>query len=359
MNPSDSGRLHQESIVIDGLNASHLRATPVLDRLHAGGITAVHATVAAWHGLAQTMTAVAEHFDLFARQPGRIIPVREAPDILTAKVTDRVGIILGFQSADPIEDNIRLLAVYHALGVRVIQLTYNAANRLGSGYTVPEDEGLTPFGRDALLEMNRLGILVDVSHCGDRTTRVAIEASESPVAVRHANSRRFCGEARNKAPEALRALAAKGGVVGATAFPLALTGKRSATIEDYLAAIDDLVDLVGVDHVGLGTDFMEEMPRQVAREALSALSAEDAERFFDVQTTRGLESVSEAGNVTRGLLERGYAHEDVRKVIGGNWLRLYRQVWKPAFAPREGVAIQVLPGFGRRRSDRNPKPAAL
>lgn len=358
MTLGESERLHQDAIVIDGLNASSLRAPAVLDRLHAGGITAVHATVAAWQGLAQTVTAIADQYDILTREPGRLIPVREASDILTAKVTDRVGVILGFQSADPIEDNLRLLAVYHALGVRVIQLTNSAPNRLGSGYAATEDSGLTSFGRDAIREMARLGILVDVSHCGDKTTREAIEASEGPVAVTHANSRRFRDDIRNKPAEVLRALAEKGGVIGALAFPPVLTGQRTATLEDYLAAIDDLVDLLGIDHVGLGPDFMEEMPRQVAREALSTLPEETAERFFEVHTTSGLESIGEAGNITKGLLERGYAPDDIRKILGGNWLRLYQQVWKPVFPPREGVQIQALPGFGRRRSDRRPSVSA-
>jgi len=135
--------------------------------------------------------------------------------------------------------------------------------------------------------------------------------------------------------------------VGATACPPALTGEKSAALEDYLRAIDDLVDLLGAEHVGLGPDFREELPRPVASAAPGAPDAEPV---------RGFESISAADSVTRGLLERGYTPEDVKKIIGGNWLRLYQQIWKPAFAPREGVKIEIRPGFGRRRTDW-PRPA--
>ena len=199
----DATTLHRESIVIDGLNASHFLEPKILDRLEAGGVTTVHATVAAWHDLPETMALIAAHQALLRSYADRIMAVRETADIHRAKGTGRVGILLGFQGTDPIEDNLQMLAVYRDLGVKIMQLTYNATNRVGSGYRVPEDHGLTPFGRDVIADMNRLGILIDLSHCGDRTTNEAIEASRRPVAITHANSRRFSNQARNKAPETL------------------------------------------------------------------------------------------------------------------------------------------------------------
>ncbi len=329
MTSTDPERLHRESIVVDGLNASHFRHPVVLEQLEAGGVTAVHLTVAAWHDARETVAEIAEHLALFEQNAGRVLQVRKAADIFGAKAAGRVGVILGFQGGEPIEDNLKLLAVYHALGVRIIQLTYNATNRLGSGYRVTEDLGLTSFGREAIAEMNRLGILIDLSHCGNRTTREAIEASRRPVAVTHANSRRLCNHHRNKDPEALKALAAKGGVVGAMVFALSLTGTRHATLEDYFKALDDLVDLVGVDHVGLGPDFMEKMPQSTAELALRGFLDESTASFLNARPTKGIETIASAGHVTRELLERGYAERDVRKIIGSNWLRLYQSSWEP------------------------------
>lgn len=347
MKTPDPDALHRDSIVIDGLNASHFLEPRILDHLEAGGVTTVNATVAAWHDLPETMALIAAHIALFETHRDRIMQVRETSDIHRAKATGRVGIVLGFQGADPIQDDLKMIAVYRALGVKIMQLTYNATNRVGSGYRVPEDRGLTSFGRDVIAEMNRLGVLIDLSHCGDRTTREAIEASRRPVAITHANSRRFSNSIRNKAPETIRALAEREGMIGAMAFPLVLTGQASATLEHYLGAIEDLVDLVGVDRVGLGPDFMEEMPKRVAAEALAGFTEDTAARFYSVRKVEGFGSVAETGNVTRGLLARGWKEEDVRKVIGGNWLRFYEEAWKPEIAGDQ----PKLAGAGRRRTD--------
>jgi membrane dipeptidase len=272
------------------------------------------------------------------------MPVRETEDIHRAKGTGRVGILLGFQGTDPIEDNLQMLTVYRDLGIKIMQLTYNATNRVGSGYRVPEDHGLTRFGREVIAEMNRLGILIDLSHCGDRTTNEAIEASRRPVAITHANSRRFSNQARNKSPETLRALAERGGMVGAMAFPLVLTGTPSASLEDFLAAIEDLVDLVGIDRVGLGPDFMEEMPRDVMSQALAGFDDDTAARFFSARKVEGFGSVSEFPAVTAGLLARGWSPETVRKVLGGNWLRLYEEAWTPEVPSSERSRDRRLAG---------------
>jgi len=327
MSENDAARLHRESIVIDGLNASYFLDARVPERLHRGGITAVNGTIAAWHDLSETMALIADCLHLFEQHADLITPVRSPEDIETAKATERVGLILGFQDTAPIEDNLRLLFVYHALGVRIIQLTYNHKNLVGYGCLVSEDRGLTGFGRQVIAEMNRLGILVDVSHCGPRTTLEAIEASQAPIAITHANPHTLCPHPRNKTDGALKALATKGGVVGAVVFPPMLTGSPRATLEDYLATIDYLVELVGVDHVGLGPDFMEEMPEEVAEQALRGMPPEVKQQFLNIPPTQGFESISACPNVTRGLLARGYAVEDVKKIMGGNWLRLYKEVW--------------------------------
>jgi membrane dipeptidase len=321
-------RLHGESVIIDGLNASHFLEDRVLERLHRGGVTAANATIAAWHGPLETINLIAEHLARFDQHASSIMPVRTADDILTAKATNRVGMIFGFQDTAPIGDNLRLLAIYHALGVRVIQLTYNFENRVGCGCQAAQDTGLTPFGRAVIAEMNRLGILVDLSHCGPRTTMEAIEGSHGPVAITHANPRALLDHPRNKSDDVIRALAAKGGVIGAVGFFGLLARGRRATLDDYLDAIDYLANLVGVDHVALGSDFMEEMPPEVAAQVLQGLSPAALAQFTSLPPTQDFESVALLPNVTRGLLARGYTPEHVRKIIGENWLRLYRQTWR-------------------------------
>ena len=161
----------------------------------------------------------------------------------------------------PIENDLSRLDLFHALGVRIIQITYNERNLLGNGCYERRDEGLTNFGVDAIKQMNRLGILIDLSHVGDRTTLEAIELSEKPVAITHANARAFVNHVRNKTDEALSLLAEKGGVIGANAFPAFFENTFDATLTDYVDAIDDLVQRVGIDHVGIGTDYTQDQPK--------------------------------------------------------------------------------------------------
>ena len=327
MSQTDAARVHAESIIIDGLNASYFLDPRVLERLHRGGVTAVNATIAAWHSPPETLEQLAALAAVTAAHPDLVMPVRTVDDIAAAKTRGRVGLIAGFQDTAPLADDLRLLATYHQLGVRVIQLTYNHTNRVGAGCMAPEDAGLTAFGREVVSEMNRLGMLVDVSHCGPRTALDAIAASGRPIAITHANPRRLLDHPRNKTDEAIRETAARGGVIGAVAFGALLTRKMPATLEDYIAVIDDLVALVGIEHVGLGPDFMEEMPAEVAARVLQGLPPGVIQQFQAMPPTQGFESVQAMPNVTAALLARGYAPADVQRIMGGNWLRLYSEVW--------------------------------
>ena len=313
MSENEAAQLHRESIIIDGLNASYFFEKKVLERLKSGGITAVNATIAAWHTLPETISLIADYHYLFDRHADLIMPVHRVEDIQTAKKTQRVGLIFGFQDTSPIQDNERLLSVYHALSVKIIQLTYNHQNLVGGGCMLPEDKGLTTFGLKVIAEMNRLGILIDLSHCGPRTSLEAIEVSQKPVAFTHANPVVLADHPRNKTDEALKALAAKGGVVGAATLPAMLTGHK--------------VNLLGIDHVGLGPDFMEDMPEEILASALKGLSTSEKEKYFSTKVIQGFESISECPRVTSGLLARGYSMGQMKKIMGGNWLRLYEEGW--------------------------------
>lgn len=320
-------KLHRGSVIIDGLNASHLFDITVLQHLLEGGITAINSTIAVWQGLHETMTIIANYFHLFEEQIDSILQVKTTSDIKEAKSTGRVGIILGFQGPAPIENNPHFLSLYYALGIRIVQLTYNHKNLLGSGCMASEDKGLTLLGRNVIDRMNQLGILLDLSHCGHRTTMEAIEASQQPVAFTHANPMTFAAHPRNKFDEALKALAGRGGVVGAATLPAMITEQGTATLKNYIDVIDFLVDTIGIDHVGLGTDFMEALPPKIHAHALKGISIEDRKKLFSSMTLHGFESISKCRIVTDALIERGYTTTEVKKIMGENWLRLYREVW--------------------------------
>ena len=168
MNKDQAVRLREDLIVIDGLNASYFFNEAVLRRIRQGGVTAFNGTVAAWHSLPETMNLIADYYRLFDDRADWLMQVRTVEDIHEAKARGLAGMIFGFQNTGPINGNLRMLAVYHALGVRIIQLTYNDENAVGFGCMAPEDKGLTPFGREVVAEMNRLGMLVDLSTAATR-----------------------------------------------------------------------------------------------------------------------------------------------------------------------------------------------
>jgi membrane dipeptidase len=324
-----------DAVIVDGLNVSNWDSDAVFSDLVAGGVTAINATCATWEGFEATCDAIAAWLRRFDQRRNAIRQVRSVADIRAAKRDGRVGIVLGFQNASPIENELSRIALFAALGVRVIQLTYHERNLLGNGCFERRDEGLSTFGGLAVAELNRCGILIDLSHVGDRTTIEAIETSAVPVAVTHANSRSHHDHPRNKTDEALKALASRGGVVGATAITTFLpTGERSS-LDDYVDAIDDLVERIGIDHVAFGTDYTQDQPASFWR-YIGAHQGTVYPSLFDDGTRdwpsarlypAGLETPAKLPALWSALDRRGYRAADIRKIVGENWLSLFERVW--------------------------------
>ena len=333
---SEARRIYDEAIVIDGLNVSNWESDAVFERLRAGNVTAINATVATWENFLQTMDHLSAWMRRF-RERDDILQVKETADIHAAKKLGKTGIILGFQNASPIENDLDRLGLFLALGVRVIQVTYHETNLLGSGCWERNDAGLSNFGIDAVREMNRLGIVVDLSHVGPKTTLDAIEVSEQPVAITHANARTFCGHRRNKDEEALVALAEKGGVVGATSFANFLPRGFDSTVEDFVDAIDDMVERIGIDHVAIGTDSTHDQPLEFWHYISSQQGTKFPSTFADGSIPytelsfqpKGIDSPAEFPNLADALANRGYGGEDITRLLGGNWMSLFERVWNP------------------------------
>ena len=324
-------QLYQQAIVIDGLNISNWASPAVFQSLYAGGLTAVNATCSVWENYQETMDNFAAWLRRFKDYEEILMQVKSVQDIHQAKKEGKVGIILGWQNASAIENKLDRLALFHEMGVRIIQLTYNERNLLGNGCYERTDEGLSNFGVDAVREMNKLGLLIVLSHVGDQTTLDAIEVSEKPVAITHANARALFNHPRNKTDEALKSLVEKGGVVGANAFPAFLNNGFESTLEDYVNALEGLVERVGIDHVGIGTDYTQDQPKSF----FDWLFAQQGTKYQEsplgypdpVIHPKGMEFPDKFSNIVFELLRRGYHKDDVGKIIGGNWLRLFQEVW--------------------------------
>lgn len=331
---TDARKIYDEAIVIDGLSISNWESDAVFRRLRAGNITAINATVATWENFLQTMAHLSAWMRRF-RERDDILQVKETADIYTAKAQGKTGIILSFQNASPIENELDRLGLFLALGVRVIQLTYHETNLLGSGCWERTDGGLSNFGVDAVREMNRLGIVIDLSHVGPKTTMDAIEMSEQPVAITHANARSFCNHPRNKEEDALKLLAEKGGVVGATSYAHFLPKGFDSTVEDFVDAIDDMVERVGIDHVAIGTDSTHDQPLEFWHYIGSQQGTKFPSTFADGSVPytelsfqpKGIDSPAEFPNLAEALVNRGYSAEDITRLLGGNWMNLFERVW--------------------------------
>ncbi len=326
--PSD---IYADSVVFDGLNVSNWSSPEVYLSLDAGQVTGINATVAIWEGFAQTMDNIAAWVHRFETRSDTLAPATTAADILAAKEMGKTGVVLGWQNSSPIGNDLDRLALFHALGVRIVQITYNERNLVGNGCYERTDDGLSMFGQDLVREMNRLGMLVDLSHVGDRTTLEAAEMSDAPVSCTHANARGFFDHPRNKTDDALRLIAQNGGVIGANAFPPFLRNGFQSTLSDYADAIDDLVERVGIDHVGIGTDYTQAQPKAFFDWIFSQQGTKRRETSDaypeNLLHPAGMETPDSLNGVSRELSRRGYADADIAKILGGNWLRLFARVW--------------------------------
>ncbi len=331
--------LHDDSIVIDALNVSDWDSDAVFTSLNDGGVTAINATIATWEGFEETMDHVAKWLVRFRERSDRILLVETVDDIRRAKREGKTGIMLGWQNTSPIENDLRRLELFHRVGVRIMQVTYHERNLLGDGCMERVDGGLTNFGLDAVAEMNRLGILIDLSHVGVSTTQETIEVSEKPVAITHANAKSYYDHRRNKTDKAIRTMAEKGGVIGATCIRGFLRNSVTAQLDDYLDAIDHLVDMVGVDHVGIGTDHTQDQEPEFWRYIGAQQGTKFPSTFTGIdedplpwhdQYPDDLKVPAQMPVLTEALLGRGYSEVEIRKILGENWLRLLDEVFSSA-----------------------------
>jgi membrane dipeptidase len=317
--------LHENAIVIDG--ACPLVTARAIKRhlpaLRTGGVTCAVGTVASIEGARVALGQVAAWYPRVRSLPDDLVLATTADQIEAARRTGRVAIVLQFQGGNPLEYDVNLVEAFHRLGVRILQLTYNARNPLGDGCTERTDLGLSDLGLAVVAEVNRVGMLLDLSHVGVRTSLEALEASQAPVIFSHSNARAICDHPRNLTDEQLRLVGRKDGVVGVNAFPAFVRRDGTPTVEHLLDHVDYLVQAMGPRHVGLGLDF--------------ATENEDDYEFFGYKPEfyppppwtypAGIDGFAAIPNVTAGLVARGYGDEDIRGILGGNFLRVFRTVW--------------------------------
>lgn len=249
-------------------------------------------------------------------------------DILRAKQDGKVAVIMGLQNADHF---LRAadVKIFYEIGQRCAQLTYNSQNRIGSGSTDRVDGGVSDFGVEIIKAMNEVGMLVDVSHSGDRTTLDAIALSAKPIAITHSNCRALIDHPRVKTDEAIKALAAKGGVMGITGVRNFVSKTDPTTIVNYVDHIDHVVKLVGIDHVGVGTDSDLYGYDDTSPEMNKMLRGayKDSYAFREKIDIDGFDHPLKMFDLTEELLRRKYSDANILAVLGGNFQRLLTATW--------------------------------
>jgi len=328
-------KLYKEAIVIDGLIIPRGWDNQSFESLSKSGYTGFCASLAS-----ANLTVALEALEAWNKRiddnPERLVQAKGANDFIRAKKENKAAILFGFQNATMIEKSIDNLDTLYNAGTRWIQLTYNQRNLLGDGCTERTNAGLSDFGLEALERMNKLGIIVDLSHCGRQTTLDGLEFSTSGACFNHAMCESlYKGHPRAKTDEEIRLMAEKGGIMGiiCLGYMIGPDPGGETTLETYLDHIDHAVKMAGIEHVGLASDF-----------AIQGLEAAGStkENWYVPRLTRfkpsyqvrwppwipELDGHDRYRHVAAGLDRRGYRTADIEKILGGNWLRYFRETLK-------------------------------
>jgi membrane dipeptidase len=275
------------------------------------------------------MSHMAAYNGLVAEHPDLVMRIDSVADIDQVRQNDKTGIILGVQNSDHFQAVADVKRYYFA-GQRISQLTYNTQNLIASGSTDRADGGISDFGESIVKAMNEIGMAVDVSHCGDQTSLDAFALSAKPVLVTHSNCRALApGHPRCKTDEAIKAMAAQGGVMGVTAVRMFVKVDEPTTIEHYIDHIDHIVELVGIDYVGIGTDSdlagYDALPKEIYDQLKAGYKSSYG--FRDKIDIEGLNHPRKMYDLTEALIRRGYSDDNIRAILGENFRRVLGEIW--------------------------------
>ncbi len=314
---------------IDGLQYCNW-SRRVFEEMRAGAVDAVHVTIA-YHEVFRETVLQMERWNRYFEDHGDLIMrAGSGADVRAAKAAGKTAIIFGAQNPSPIEDDIGLVEILHTLGLRFMQLTYNNQSLLATGCYEAEDMGLTRMGREVVAEMNRVGLVVDMSHSADRSTIEAAEHSRRPIAITHANPFEWHAARRNKRAEVIEAVVASGGMMGFSIYPHHLKDGSACSLDSFCGMIADMAARYGVQHFGIGSDLCQDQPDRVV------------EWMRVGRWTKGVDfgegSADNAGfppqpdwfrtnadfpKLEEGLRTVGFDQAGVDAVLGGNWLDFF------------------------------------
>jgi microsomal dipeptidase-like Zn-dependent dipeptidase len=308
----------------------------IFRQMREGKVDAVHVTIAYHENFRETVANIEAWNSYFERFPGLIFQGNTGDDVRLARETNRTAIFYGFQNPSPIEDDIRLVEILHTLGVRFMQLSYNNQSLLATGCYEPSDSGITRMGKEVIEEMNRVGLVVDMSHSAEQSTLEAIEISSRPIVITHANPGFWEPALRNKSDTVLRELGASGGMLGFSMYPHHLKGKGDCTLQSFCEMIATTAELMGVDHIGIGSDLCQDQPDSVVEWMRVGRWTKKIDYGEGSAGNAGFPPMPgwfndnrDFGNIEQGLRDVGFSDEDTGKIMGDNWLRFFDENFGP------------------------------
>lgn len=308
----------------------------IFRQMREGGLDAVHVTIAYHETFRETVLRIEEWNRRFEAHPDLIFQGFTAADLAKARETGRTAIFFGAQNPSPIEDDIGLVEVLHRLGMRFMQLTYNNQSLLATGCYEAEDAGITRMGREVIEEINRVGMVVDMSHSADRSTIEAAEISSRPIAITHANPWDWHPAKRNKKDAVIRAVTERGGMLGFSLYPHHLKGGSACTLQDFCEMIARTAERYGVNHLGIGTDLCQDHPDSIVEWMRVGRWTKKIDYGEGSASAPGFPPMPEFykdnrdfPNFAKGLADVGFSQAEVDALLGGNWHRFFAEGFGP------------------------------
>jgi membrane dipeptidase len=327
--PAEADALFDRGIVFDALSADQDWDEATFAAAKESGLSAIHTSLSN-RNFAVAMKDLAEWQALFDKHPTRLLKATRGTHFAEAKKSGRIAVVLGFQNATIVEADVRNLDKLHAAGARCIQLTYNSRNLLGDGCTERTNAGLSDFGVEVVHQMNALGIVVDLSHCGEQTSKDGIDLSKRPPAFTHTVCKGVYNHVRGKSDALLKAMSNKGGMTGIMTLGYMVGPTERTSLDDYFRQIDHAVKVCGLDHVGLASDYaLRGIMATHTRESWYVPRLTSFKPIYNVRwppNIQELDPPSRFRTIARGLASRGFSSAAVEKVLGGNWVRYFGEV---------------------------------
>ncbi len=308
----------------------------VFRQLREGKVDAIQVTIAYHENFRETVLNFEQWNRWFQQFPDLIMKGQWASDIERARETGRTAVFFGFQNPSPMEDDIDLIEILHTLGGRFMQLTYNNQSLLATGCYEAEDPGITRMGRQVIKEMNRVGMVIDMSHSADRSTIEAADLSERPITINHANPYDWHPALRNKRDDVIRAVTENGGMFGFSIYPHHLKDKSGCTLQGFCEMIARTADKFGVENLGIGTDLCQDQPDSIVEWMRVGRWTKEIDYGEGSKSAPGFPPMPswfrdnrDFGNIESGLRDTGMNDQEVAMIMGGNWHRFFAENFTP------------------------------